>query len=97
MPRGKDTRFDPRRLGVAMPAPYFELGDSPEQVAADWNQGTGSALHSFATTGNITPNALKEIDSNMSFGDIQPREKERLSNLKKHVQRKLMEGQDAQR
>lgn len=95
MPRGRDTRYDKRRLGTPRPSPYFELGDSAEQVAADWNQGTGSALHGFASRGTVSPQALKEIDSNMQFGDVHPREKERLTNLKKHIQLRLEESEDA--
>lgn len=89
MPNGRDSRFDKRRLGTPRPTPYFELGDSPEQVAADWNPGEGSALHMFSRTGRVDPSAVKEVDSNMLFGDIDPREKERLRNLKKHLEGKL--------
>ena len=87
MPRGQDTRdHENRRVGRPKTTPFFELNDSPQQVARDWSQGNETALGRFATRGEVTDDAFGEIDQTLNFGDVHPREKERLTNLKKHLQ-----------
>lgn len=88
MARGKRTEFDSRRrpLGMPRPAPYFQLGDSAQNVARDWSQGNETPLGTFADTGTITKGVFEEVDSHLNRGDTNPREKERLTNLRKHLE-----------
>lgn len=88
MPRGQDSRDHPgRRVGRPKPTPYFELNDSPEQVARDWSQGNQTALGRFAKTGEVSEATFNELNKTITYGgDINPREKLRLTNLQKHLQ-----------
>lgn len=87
MPKGEDTRNHPnRQVGRPKPAPYFELNDSAQQVARDWSQGNNTALGRFASTGEVSEAAFSEIKDTLNFGAPHPREKERLTNLQKHLQ-----------
>lgn len=87
MARGQDTRDHPKR-GVSRPkpTPYFDLNDSAQQVARDWSQGNETSLGRFASTGDFDKSTFDEINHNISYGDPHPREKERLTNLKKHLE-----------
>ena len=87
MPRGQDTRDHPKRnVSRPKPTPYCELNDSAQQVARDWASSDQSSLARFASTGDFDKSTFAEIDNNMNFGDAHPREKERLTNLKKHLE-----------
>ena len=87
MSRGRDERDHPKRqVGRPKPAPYFELNDSAQQVARDWSQGNNSALGRFASSGEVSEGAFAEIKDTLTFGAPHPREKERLTNLQKHLQ-----------
>lgn len=94
MARGERSEFNPKRrpLGRPKPAPYFQLGDSAQQVAEDWAAGPNSHLYQYARTGQANPNAMKEVEFNLSRGDTDPKEKERLTNLHKAIQRDLEEN-----
>lgn len=92
MARGKRTEFDPRRrIGRPKPTPYFKIGDSAESVASDWASSRGSALDQYASSGLASAEALKETQGHLQRGDIEPMEKERLTNLHKKIQRQLEE------
>lgn len=87
MPRGQDTRnHQNRQVGRPKATPFFELNDSPQQVARDWSQGNETALGMYARSGQVSEGAFNELDSTLNRGDIHPREKERLTNLRKHLQ-----------
>jgi hypothetical protein len=87
MARGRDERDHPKRqVGRPKPTPYFELNDSAQQVARDWSQGNNSALGRFASSGEVSEGAFSEINDTLNFGAPHPREKERLTNLQKHLQ-----------
>lgn len=87
MARGEDTRDHPKRnVSRPKPTPFFELNDSAQRVASDWASGDQSSLGRFAATGDFDKSTFTEIDNSLSFGDAHPREKERLTNLKKHLQ-----------
>lgn len=95
MPRGINSEFDPRRrpLGRPRPTPYFQLGDSAQQVASDWATGPESHLYQYSRSGTPSADAMKEVDFNLSRGDTNPREKERLTNLRKAIQRDLEDNE----
>jgi hypothetical protein len=87
MPRGQDTRDHPKRnVSRPKPTPYFELNDSAQRVASDWASGEQSSLGRFASSGDFDKSTFDEINKNLNFGDAHPREKERLTNLKKHLE-----------
>jgi hypothetical protein len=46
-------------------------------------------LYKFASAGQVHPDAMKEVDFNLQRGDTDPREKERLGNLRKHLELQL--------
>jgi len=87
MPRGEDTRDHPKRqVGRPKPTPQFELNDGPQQVARDWSQGNDTALGRFASKGEISEGTFAEINKTLDYGAPHPREKERLTNLRKHLE-----------
>lgn len=96
MARGEDTSRHPnRRVGKPKATPFFELNDSPQQVARDWAQGGDTALGTFARSGEVSDRTFAEVDQNLNFGDIHPREKERLTNLRKHLQNRKQEQEES--
>lgn len=87
MARGQDTRnHGNRQVGRPKPTPFFELNDSPQQVARDWSQGNETALGRFASRGEISQATFDELNHTLNFGDPHPHEKLRLTNLQKHLQ-----------
>ena len=88
MARGQRSEFDARRrpLGKPRPTPYFQLGDSAHAVARDWSQGNETPLGLFASSGTVSQGAFDEVDAHLNRGDTDPREKERLTNLRKHLE-----------
>jgi len=93
MARGEDTRNHPKRqIGRPKVTPQFELNDSPQQVARDWSQGNSTALGRFADQGEITEGTFKELNHTLDYGAPHPREKERLTNLRKHLESQKANG-----
>jgi hypothetical protein len=87
MARGERTEHHPnRQVGRPRPTPQFELNDSPQQVARDWSQGNDTALGRFASKGEISEGTFSEINKTLEYGAPHPREKERLTNLRKHLE-----------
>lgn len=98
MARGEDTRDHPKRnVSRPKPTPFFELNDNAQRVASDWSQGNNSSLGRFAATGDFDKSTFDEINSSISFGDPHPREKERLTNLKKHLESQQIAREEQER
>lgn len=74
---------------------YFDrLPRHPQEVAADWHGGQRSGLYSYASTGTVSPAALREVDHELAHNqNLEWQDREDLENLRYEIEGRLGRGE----